>query len=288
VRVIESAGSRLGPSAFLLALVSIFLASIAAGPLALSEESPAASTDSAVAADALPRPGEVLALAEAAMADAGVIKAEMKLEVSYPTKYTSVISLYANAAGDERAKIKTTMRSDTVRSLEVITGGMLYVEQATPVGIVVSKIDLNEVKKRLAAAKESFTPVPALGANALFELGALSAIVDFSDIKVHEAGDRSLYVISGKLSSKFADGGAKLPPGAARFYKSARVSVEKDTFLPASIELGDEGGKPILVLTFTSIEKGVEAPEGTFSYTVPPEADVIDRTAWAIAELGGK
>jgi hypothetical protein len=243
------------------------------------------------AAEAPPTPSvsaaDVLSKAQAALKDAGAVKASLKLEVWYPAHYSSVIDLYAAPSGDERAEIATTVNADSYKNIEVISGGVLWTEESTPVGTVASKIDIGRIKSDLAKSNEPYAALPALGANALFDLAALSRLVDFTDARESELDGHKVFVFSGALAKEFQDPKTPLPAGARRWYKSAVVYVGED-FLPRRIELGLEDGKPLLRLDFTSLEKNVSLPPGVFDYTPPKDAEVVDRTGWALSQLQGK
>jgi len=247
----------------------------------------ASSTESEITAT-LPKVAEVLARAEAALADAGTIKADVRMEVWYPAHSTSRIELYATEKGDERANIITTVNEDTYTSLEVISGGVIWMEQDTPGGRVASKIDTNEVKKALAGENARYAALPWLGANALFDLAAMSKFVEFTDVKGAKIDSQDVFVLAGGLPAKPAPDAPALPKGAERYYKSVAVWVRASDYLPARVELGIDQGKPAVRLDFAALEKNAAAPEGAFAYAPPAGAEVVDRTAWAVEQLKGK
>ena len=248
---------------------------------------PTATTTAAPAATAEPpEPGEVLTRAKAALAAAGTIKANIILDVHYPHRYTSSIVIYASASGDERAEMTTTQDGKTFQSLEVLTKGVLWTRQETAQGKLATKIDINRVKKALGEADETFAITPIIGANALFDISLLAEIIDFDRVEPATHGDKSAWVISGKMAERFTDK-SSLPIGAERYYSTAAVHVDSKSFLPLRIELGSHEDKPVMSLEFESIETKVEAPPGTFDYTPGEDVEVVDRTDWAIAQLKG-
>jgi hypothetical protein len=270
--------------------IAILTATVMGGGTCPAQEKGApaavASTESTVqTAKAAPQSAEILARCQAALAEAGTYRAELKLEAWYPTRYTSEISVIASPSGDERAEIKTTMRADSFKSLEVVAGGILWNEQSTPQGKVVLKTDINEIRKALAAEKAEFAPLPAQGAGAMFDLAGLVSLVDFTQAGETSLGERQVFALTGGLAAKFAEGKARLPAAAAKFYKAAAVYVDRNDFLPVRIELGSENGKPLVRLDFLKIEKNVTVPEGAFSYEVPADAELVDLTASALSEL---
>jgi hypothetical protein len=234
------------------------------------------------------RAQEILMRAKSALAAAGTIKAALELEVNYPSHYKCAISILASPTGDERAEIRTTVNENSYTSLEVISKGVMWSEQHTPAGPIVTKIDINQVKKALREDGVEFAALPVLGTNLLFDLGNLARLVKFDTAGEAEIDSGKVLVISGALIPGFAKGKTALPTGAERYYASAKVYLDPESFLPRRMELGEEDGKPLLALDFKSIEKNAEAPPDAFAYTPPEDTEVIDRTQWAIGQFRGE
>lgn len=234
------------------------------------------------------RPADILMRAKSALAAAGNIKAEIALEVNYPARYNSQVKILASPTGDERSQMTTTINENSFSSLTVISKGVLWTEQATPVGPVVTTIDINKVKKALRETGEEFAALPILGTNLLFDLGNLAKIIKFDAADETTLDSRKVHVISGRLKSAFEKEKMQLPLGAARYYSSVKVYLDSQDFLLRRIEMGKEKGRPLVVLDFKTIEKNVEIPEGTFKYAPPEDTQVIDRTDWAIRQIKGE
>ncbi|MCD6405673.1 MAG: hypothetical protein J7M19_07595 [Planctomycetes bacterium] len=233
-------------------------------------------------------PADIIMRAKSALAAAGNIEAEVDLDVNYPTHYSSHIKILASPTGDERSQMTTTINENTFSSLTVISKGVLWTQQSTPVGLVVTTIDINKVKKALRETGEEFAALPVLGTNLLFDLGNLAKIIKFDAADESTLESRKVRVISGRLRSAFEKGKMQLPLGAARYYSSVKVYLDSQDFLLRRIELGEEKGRPLVVLDFKMIEKNVEIPEGTFKYAPPEDTQVIDRTEWAIRQMKGE
>jgi hypothetical protein len=251
---------------------------------ALSAAQPPAA---AVPAGAELNPKEILDRTVAALKSAGNIKANVALEVWYPTHYTSVIDLYASPSGQERADLTTTVNADRFKSVEVISGRIVWCEQDSPVGKLVTKIDLEMIQKELAKDKNSFAALPGMGTSTLFDVASLSDLVDFNKAVESTFDGRKAFLLSGVLAAKYAEGKASLPAGAADWYKTAVLYVGED-YMPLRIELGQHGDMPYARVDFTTIEKNVTVPAGAFDYTPPENAEVVDNTQWALSELKGK
>lgn len=234
------------------------------------------------------KPQEILMRAKSALAAAGTIKASLVLRVNYPSAYKSEIEILASPTGDERAEIKTTVKADSYSSLEVICKGVMWTEEHTPAGPIVTKIDVNQVKKALREDDTEFAALPVLGTNLLFDLGNLAKLVKFNTASETAIGSQKVVVIAGHLMDAFAKDKAALPIGAQKYYESAKVFLDAENFLPRRIELGEAEGKPLLSLDFKAIEKNVETAEDAFVYTPPEDAEIIDRTEWAIAQFRGR
>jgi len=263
--------------------VAAVLLMMAAGLGAQETAAPAALP---TAPTALPTAKELLERAERALEEAGDIKAVLRLEVWYPAHYTSDIELYASQAGEERARVATKMDEDRYKSTHVISKGVLWREQDTVGGTIVTKIDIEKVKRELGKEDEAYAALPAMGVNALFEIRGLRRVVDFENVKEEEGEGGKVYVVSGKLAAKFEEGKKGLPAGAAKWYEGASVWMKEDG-LPVKVELGQEE-KPLMRLEFVSIERNVALPEGVFEYKAPTDAEIIDRTQWAVNELRGE
>jgi len=233
------------------------------------------------------KPVEILTQAKSALAGSGTIRARLVLTATYPMEYTSEIDIYSSPTGNERAEITSTQHESRYSALEVISEGILWTEQETPVGKVVSKIDMRQVKRALSEETSQFAAIPILGTNLLFDLGNLAQLIAFERSTSLLLDGEPYYVISGGPIDAIQSGKVTLPLGAIRYYSKARVLVRPGDFLPKRIELGDEDGKPALVLDFESIERNVEEPAGIFDYTPPEDAEVVDRTNWAIAQFNG-
>jgi len=229
-------------------------------------------------------PADILGLAAATVTRAESVKAAGNLEVWYPFHYSSALTVLAARNGDERVEMATKMREDTVKSLEVISGGILWTESQTPTGPLVTKVDLSQVKKSLAAEHKASPALPLLGTNALYDLSNLAKVVSFNGAYEQAAGASKEYVLVGSLKPQFTTDNP-LPLAAQRFYKTVIVAVDAKDFFPRRIELGREGNHPLLKLEFTDVELNAPLPQDAFKYTVPEGADVIDRTDWTISEL---
>lgn len=227
---------------------------------------------------------EVLTRAKAALAKAGAVEAELLVEVTYPTKYKSEIELIANQTGDERARIKTTINDEIYDTLEVKSGGVLWTQQPTSTGTLVTKIDLAAVKRALEKNNISAAAASILDVNALFDLDNLTQLVDF-DKAERASGESTDIVLTGALKKAFAEDKAALPIGARRYFEKATIVVDAESFLPRRVELG---ALAVVVVTFRGIETNAEIEEGAFEYTPPEGAEVVDRTDWAVAQLMGE
>lgn len=231
---------------------------------------------------------EVMTRAKAAIAAAGTVRAELSMTCRYPTTYTSEISILASPTGDERAEMKTTINQNTFRTLEVISGGILWSEQETPGGIIVGRIDLARVKSELRARGEQFAALPVLGTNLVFEIANMAKLVKFDRSEAAETSGKDAWVLTGSLQRRFAEGKAALPAGAVKFYRTVRLHIDAESFLPLAVELGLENGEPLLRVEFREIEGNVEPGEDAFAYEPPEDAQVVDRTDWAIGQLTGE
>jgi len=258
-------------------------------PLAAEDAVSQAPADAAAqAGESAPQHRDILKRAEEALAQAQAIQADIRLEVFYPAHYASTIDLLADPSGDERAEMETTVNSDSYKSIEVISNGILWSEQDTPAGKMVTKIDVSSIKKSLRKTEGSvFAALPILGTNALFDLTAMSHLVDFTESAQSSLDGVAVYVLTGRLAAKFADGKATLPAGAERYYRQVAVYIDADGFFPRRIELGSENGKPLVALDFLFVRKNVSVPEGAFSYSPPEDAQVVDATDWALSKLTG-
>jgi len=230
---------------------------------------------------------EVITRVKGAMAAAGTIRARLTLRCNHPAAYTSEIEILASPTGDERAQIKTTIKENSFRTLEVISGGTLWSEQETVAGPIVGKIDLSRVKAELRERGEQYPAMPVLGANFALEVSNLARLVDFDRSEAAGSGDDGFYILTGSLRREFTEGKRPLPQGAVDFYRVVKLAVDASTFLPARIELGRKDGRPLVVVEIESLAANVETDEETFKYTPPEEAQIVDRTEWAIAELTG-
>ena len=277
-------------------LVPVIIAFLAAGVLAGAAPSPGSTSSSLCAAEptavaapagAALQPKEILDRAVAALKDAGNIRANVALEVWYPTHYTSVIDLYASPSGQERADLTTTVNADRFKSLEVISGRIVWCEQDSPAGKLVTKIDLETIRKELAKDKNSFAALPGMGTSSLFDVASLADLVDFNKAAESTLDGRKAFLLSGVLAAKYAEGKASLPAGAADWYKTAVLYVGED-YMPLRIELGRHGDVPYARVDFKTIEKNVTVPAGAFDYAPPEDAEVVDSTQWALSELKGK
>ncbi len=231
---------------------------------------------------------QLLMRAKSALAAAGTIRATLKLEANYPSPYTSEITILASPTGEERAEMKTTVGENSYNTLEVISKGILWTEESTPAGTVVSMIDINRVRRTLRDGEVEFAALPALGTNLLFDVSNLSRFINFNSVSESTGGERRTLTLSGELAAAFQKDKKALPEGAARYYTKAKVTVDGETFLPVRVELGEENGKPLVAIDFVSIEKNVEAGEEAFDYSPPADVDVIDRTEWALDQLLGR
>ncbi|MHC4712308.1 MAG: LolA family protein [Planctomycetota bacterium] len=234
------------------------------------------------------QPDQILMHAKAALAAAGTIKADLLLEAYYPAPYKSEITILASPTGDERAEIRTTVGENSYSSLEVISKGVLWLEEQTPVGPTVSKIDIARVKRTVREEDAEFAALPILGTNLLFDLDNIARLINFDRVVESTAESVTTYVLTGKLAAGLEKGRRALPAGAEKYYGIARVQVDAQTFLPRRVELGEEEGKPLVSIEFLSIEKNVETDEETFVYSPPEDVEVVDRTDWAIAQLLGQ
>jgi len=251
-------------------------------------EEPAAERAPAAEGAAELSPGVILTRARSALSGCGAVEAVIEMEVNYPAHYSSRIELLASPTGNERAEILTRVRENTTSTLEVIRDGVLWTEQSTPTGPLVTKIDLREVKERLASEGSRFAPLPALGTNALFDLAGISKLVDFDEAAEVELEGEPVYRVAGKLAEAFRGEGSKLPAGARRWYERVRIFVGAEDFLLRRVELGRGDPGPLCSLDFTELDPCGELPEGAFDYEPPEGAQVVDRTDWAVLQLSGE
>lgn len=231
---------------------------------------------------------EVMTRAKAAISAAGTVRAELLMTCRYPATYTSEISILASPTGDERAEMKTTINQNSFHTLEIISGGVLWSEQETPGGIIVGKIDLARVKSELRARDEEFAALPVLGTNLVFDIANMAKLVEFDTSEATETSGRDAWVLTGSLQRRFAEGEGALPAGAVEFYKTVRLHIDAESFLPLLAELGWDKGEPLLSVEFKEIEGNVEPGEDAFAYEPPEDAHVVDRTDWAIGQLTGE
>ena len=230
---------------------------------------------------------DVLQRAQDRYKESGVIRASAHLEVNHPAKYASEIKLLAAPDGRERAEITATMRQDTWKSLQVVSDGVVWNESSTPVGPVVTKIDLRKVKEAMPPAQRGFETLPMLGTTGMFDLSNFARLLDFADAREETLGERKTYMVSGTLKERFRTEAEALPAPARRFYETARVWFDADTFFPYRIELGGTAQAPLMRLDFSDVETNVAIPDDAFVYSPPEGATIVDRTQWAIAELSG-
>jgi hypothetical protein len=269
----------------LRSLVVCWVVVVSAALPAFAAQKTAPAVESTAAQGPALNPADILGLAVSTVARAESVKAAGNLEAWYPFHYSSALNVLAARNGDERVEMTTTMKEDTVKAFEVISGGILWTESQSPTGPLVTKVDLNEVKKSLAAENKMSPALPLLGTNALFDLANLSKVVAFTGAYEQASGARKEYVLVGSLKSAFTAENP-LPLAAQRFYKSVIVAVDAKDFFPRRIELGREDNHPLLRLEFTEVEMNAALPQDAFKYTIPEGADVVDRTAWTLSELG--
>ncbi len=248
-----------------------------------------ASADTSAPEGAAPRMSapEVLTRAQAAITAAGTIRASMEMVSSYPSEFSSTIDIMASPAGDERAEIVTTINTNSFRSLQVISGGVLWHEQATPVGPIVGRIDVSRVEEELGARRQEYAAPGVIGSNFVFDLAGVARLVEFDRAEVSGPDGEEVHVLSGSLRDEYTSGDDALPAGVIDFYSVVRLRIDARTFLPRRIEMGRDGGRPLLAIDITDIEVNFTPGEDAFEYTPPDGAQVVDRTDWAIAELTG-
>ncbi len=234
------------------------------------------------------RPADILQRAQAAYLAAGTIRAEAALDVTFPTTSTAHLSILSAPNGDVRIESSASMAGDSYQSLTVVSGGVIWTESPSPLGRVVSKIDVNAVKKALPPEQRGFATLPMVGATSLFDVTNFARLVDFAGAAETKLGDRRVYALKGALKESLKSGPGALPEVARRFYATATIYFDADSFFPARIELGGEPDRPALRLSFDSVEKNVDAPANAFSYAPPEGITVVDRTPWTVIELGGK
>lgn len=259
--------------------VVVLCAGVAAGAGGAAVETPAGR---------VLRPADILGRAKAALGAAGNIKAELTLDVRYPSAYKSEIVMLASSTGDERSEMTTTINESTFRTTSIMSKGTLWTVEEAVGGTLVTKIDVDKVKKALREEGEDYAALPVLGPNVLTDLGHMAKIVKFDKSEAGVVGGRAVHVVSGGPWPGFEKGKRQLPLGAAKFYGKVKVYIDVEDYLPRKVELGEEEGKVLLSLEFKSLERNVAVPAGAFDYTPGEDAEVVDRTEWAIRQFKGE
>lgn len=182
-----------------------------------------------------------------------------------------------------RMELKVVMALGTMQTsiamLGVLDGETLWLESDNPIagGVQVTKIPAEHADKLAGGGGL------AGGASGIDPVGQIERMADVFDFDVADISDGKVTLLASLTEEALAEISAALPPDAVGLERFALVLDEKTAF-PRSMRIGGE--VPFMVMNFDEVEfvDSDELDPGTFLYTPPEGAKVIDMGAMISVE----